>query len=67
MSERITFIGVFVKESEKARQFKSKTGETLWIPKSIFTYYSKDRWGDVRFCVEAWKEDDVCNAGFKYF
>jgi hypothetical protein len=67
MAEGITFIGKFIKESDKARCFESKTGERLWIPKSIFTYYSKDRWGDVRFSVEGWKEDDVCNAGFKYF
>jgi len=56
----------FIQETDKARKLKSQTGEH-WIPKSLMIYYSKDKYGDVKFSVEEWKEEQIEEQGFKYF
>ncbi len=63
--ERTTYRGVFVRQTEAARQLAPEGGGTpAWIPKSIFLYFAKDADGKVRFSVELWKEKDIEAAGF---
>lgn len=66
MAEATEYRGKLVKETDKARLLESELGKH-WIPKSIFTYFSNDGFGGVRFKVENWKEFDIEVMGFKYF
>lgn len=66
-SERTTYTGAFVRESDGARLLalhKDLLDDAHWIPKSVFTYYSNDGKGCVKFSVERWKERDIEAAGF---
>lgn len=63
MSEQIQFFGVLLRETEMARLIQSDSGESLWIPKSVFTYWRKDHSG-ITFSVEGWKVRDVQACDF---
>lgn len=71
MAERIIFKGILVSETDAARKLSPSTVANakrpltwIWIPKSVFTYYSKDAQGNVKFTVERWKVRDVQAVGF---
>lgn len=66
MPEPTVYRAKFIQASDKARKLKSETGEH-WVPKSITIFFSKDRFGDVKFSVEHWKEEQIEEQGFKYF
>jgi hypothetical protein len=66
MPEPIVYRAKFIQSSGKARKLQSETG-AHWVPNSITIYYSNDGAGNVKFSVEAWKEKEIEEQGFKYF